>query len=134
MPAYATVLVLHGCDTPPPPPTPHPPGEGSSRPCEPAWTLTVRGAPRRLLAQTYHPDKQLDAASQEAAAAQFTRIQEAYEVCRQSVKQRAATSQHIWQSPALPFVGTTGCSSQDTLAIMTSGHRVCASQPPHRDP
>jgi hypothetical protein len=43
-------------------------------------TVAVGGAACRLLAQTYHPDKQPDAASQEAAASQFTRLQEAYEV------------------------------------------------------
>ena len=50
-------------------------------PPRPAWQQSCN-ALRRLLAQTYHPDKQLDAASQQAAAAQFTRIQEAYEVSR----------------------------------------------------
>lgn len=34
----------------------------------------------RALAQTYHPDKQPDERRKEAAAASFTRLQEAYEV------------------------------------------------------
>ncbi len=34
----------------------------------------------RALAQTYHPDKQPDERRKEAAAASFTRMQEAYEV------------------------------------------------------
>ena len=38
----------------------------------------------RALAQAYHPDKHTDAALQAHASANFTRLQEAYEVCMPS--------------------------------------------------
>lgn len=40
----------------------------------------------RYLATIYHPDKHTDPGSQEAAVFNFTRLQEAYEVCLSDCK------------------------------------------------